>query len=149
MGNDEIGAGARVVEILVRAAHVRHHELANEEFRPAGRMEELADERRGVAHLCRVRADRSELDALALDGVAMIVGGRDDRMVTALPKLERDRDVRVQVSQRAEGGEHDALHRAGLASVCSLMLGPKGHPVCDRIVEPLRTNRHASILMRA
>jgi hypothetical protein len=68
-------------------------------------------DRRFVAEAGHVRPHRREIDAGGFDGLAELREGRDQRAVTAAKELARHGDVRVQVAERSECREYDALAR--------------------------------------
>jgi len=63
--------------------------------------------RRRIAELVLVRPHRGELEAQALDSRSIGRVRRDHGAMTARAQFERDREIRVQVAERAERGEND------------------------------------------
>jgi hypothetical protein len=105
---ERVGAPQRGAQVVVALAHRRHEELPDEHLAAAPRVH-----RGGPPRLVVVGAHRVEREARPLDERPVVgVRGEGD-LVPAGAERAGDREVRVDVAVRAEGGEDEA-HRGKL-----------------------------------
>jgi hypothetical protein len=129
MGDQQIGTGARALQVVVALLEVRHEQLAHHQFGSAPRVDQPRHHFRLVPEAAHVGAHRREADAGGLDSIAVLGERGDRRSVAAALELLRDGDVRMDVAERAESGEDDLQvrreRRAGKAPGIIRRAGPR------------------------
>ena len=104
--DQQIGAAHRLHQIGEHVAHRRHHQPADDVFRPAAFVHRRAQQ--FLVGGGEVRSGRVERQPGGEDLLAIGLGGGDDRRVAAALQLQRQRDHRVNVAERSERREDDA-----------------------------------------
>lgn len=114
---EEIGAGGGGEEVFVGGADVGKNLLPHHAPGPASGVEEAINEG-GIEF--KIGSDRAEVEAEAGDVVLENAGGGNDGLVSARGGGAGEREERVQIAQRAEGGEDDAhgRHRVDAGVEC-------------------------------
>ena len=108
MRDKKIRACGRLGEILVRRAQVRHDQLSDDEGGAAAHVEDLLEQRLVVAERREAGADRRELDAFALHVGAVLGDGGDHRLGSPCLEFPCNRDIGMQVTERADRRQEDA-----------------------------------------
>ena len=121
VGDDRVGVPRRLGRVLVRLAQVRENDLPHHDLRarPGSHRprEQLAVARIGVG------AHRAELEALGLDDLAVVRVGGEDRLVSAIGEPTGEREIGIQVAERAEGRDEDAHRPASLGRMSGREVG--------------------------
>ena len=107
-GDEQVRARDDAQEIGVRIAQRGKKQIAQESFGAAPSVHERANPRLIEPH--HLGAKGVEREAERGNFLAVEFGRGDFDAMPAAPQLARERDDRMEVTQRAEGGENDAGH---------------------------------------
>ena len=121
LGHDGAGEGNRVRHQQVRSArrgsevciaipHIRDKEFSDEDLRPTLRIHDAADH--GMNRRGNVGPDRVEGNPLAIEQRVVKCRCGEKHIVASQRKLTCQTEIGVNVSQRTEAGDDDALPHA-------------------------------------
>ena len=105
MGNDYVGVGARCEQIFGLLADTERQDFLEQITRAVFGVHHAASERRVFLGWRQIGANRAKLQTQGFDFGAIFGRRSQNRFVTATLRFERDRQIRVNVAQRAERGE--------------------------------------------
>jgi len=104
----QIGAFGRRFQVIVGGGEHGHDQLAHHVLRSVARVVDATRDLGVRPEVIEVGPYRRELQASLFDIRAITAGCGDDDDVAALHQATAERQVRVQIAVRAEGGDDDA-----------------------------------------
>src|ERR1041385_5591840 len=113
MRDKQVGVFNGCAQILVHVAHSRHQQALEEIFRSAVWIDY-------ALHHCQVfgrfrfrplRSNRMKLNPERLDSLPVNIAGGDNGFDEALLHFQRECDVRMKITERADSRHHDAISR--------------------------------------
>ena len=113
-------------EVRIAVPQMGEEALPDEDLRAVLRLHDAADH----ATILRVNIgpDRTEGDPFLLDERAVVGRGGDDRLVATLRQLPGESEIGIDIPERAEARDDDALSHAGPREVSASPMGRPGWP---------------------
>src|SRR5262245_2841858 len=100
--------------------------LPDEDLRAVLRLHDAADH--AAILWVNIGPDRTEGDPFLLDERAVVGGGGGDRLMATLRQLPGESEIGIDIPERAEARDDDALSHAGPREVAASPMGRPGWP---------------------